>query len=655
MNDLEMMFAPRRGPSTPKRRRVAQPAYATPSMGSAGKMKGSPRLSTASRKQGSVPSPSALLAGIGGSNLFPVSGTSSSVPSTPRRGTSSARGEPATPTTKRKLSRTPASSSANIIHSNMGGGGGSSSNSARNIEGDRFIPNRPSMNFDLCNHMLLSSDNSENEPQPGSDAPAPLRREFQQALRNTLLSPMSGGPCKGDRGRSGSSVGGSPRVLSFTERPPLPQDRYTNVLKVLHTMSNTSIARASVGRSIPSAPLRILDAPDLVDDYYLNLISWGHNNVLAVALGQAVYLWNAATGSIEHLLTLPNPHDFVTSVAWMGRDGGDFLGVGTNHSAVQLWDASKLRQVRTMSGHSARVGTLAWKRHVLSSGSRDSSIIQHDVRMPNHKMATFTGHEQEVCGLKWSPDGNTLASGGNENFLCLWDASMSGRGGAGGGGGGGSSGGRSSPVHRPRRTLVQHQAAVKALAWCPSQRHLLASGGGTADRTIKFWNTANGAMLNSVDTGSQVCSLQWSRHNKELVSSHGFSENQLCLWKYPNMLKIKEFRGHTSRVLHMDTSPDGSTVVSAAADETLRFWDMFGSPPNAKVGVSKRERIQSLRGCIYLSAVTDHAPARSFRRRRRCKGKCAQDSNRPTRPPARPTERRELALGELSDLMKTMN
>lgn len=29
----------------------------------------------------------------------------------------------------------------------------------------------------------------------------------------------------------------------------------------------------------------------------------------------------------------------------MGRDGGDFLGVGTNHSAVQLWDASKLRQV----------------------------------------------------------------------------------------------------------------------------------------------------------------------------------------------------------------------------------------------------------------------------------------------------------------------
>jgi len=33
------------------------------------------------------------------------------------------------------------------------------------------------------------------------------------------------------------------------------------------------------------------------------------------------------------------------------------------------------------------------------------------------------------------------------------------------------------------------------------------------------------------------------------------------------------------KVLHMDQSPDGTCVVSAAADETLRFWDIFGSPP----------------------------------------------------------------------------
>ena len=90
------------------------------------------------------------------------------------------------------------------------------------------------------------------------------------------------------------------------------------------------------------------------------------------------------------------------------------------------------------------------------------------------------------------------------------------------------------PVLSPR-----HQAAVKALAWCPFERNVLASGGGTADRCIKLWNSANGACLNSVDTGSQVCSLLWSKHQKELVSSHGFSQNQLCLWHYPSMTKAR--------------------------------------------------------------------------------------------------------------------
>jgi cell division cycle 20, cofactor of APC complex len=96
--------------------------------------------------------------------------------------------------------------------------------------------------------------------------------------------------------------------------------------------------------------------------------------------------------------------------------------------------------------------------------------------------ATLRGHEQEVCGLKWSPNGQQLASGGNDNLLHIWQQ------------------GSDRPLHR----ITAHCAAVKALAWCPFQANLLASGGGTADRTIKFWNTHTGACLNSIDTHSQV-------------------------------------------------------------------------------------------------------------------------------------------------------
>ena len=97
----------------------------------------------------------------------------------------------------------------------------------------------------------------------------------------------------------------------------------------------------------------------------------------------------------------------------------------------------------------------------------------------------LTHHEQEVCGLKWSPNGQQLASGGNDNRLNVWAQ--------------GSASGQ-APTH----SLTAHTAAVKALAWCPFQSSLLASGGGTADRTIRFWNTHTGCQLNSIDTESQV-------------------------------------------------------------------------------------------------------------------------------------------------------
>ena len=50
----------------------------------------------------------------------------------------------------------------------------------------------------------------------------------------------------------------------------------------------------------------------------------------------------------------------------------------------------------------------------------------------------------------------------------------------------------------------QHQAAVKALAWCPWQSGILVSGGGTADRCIRFWNCNTGVCFSTIDTKSQV-------------------------------------------------------------------------------------------------------------------------------------------------------
>jgi len=128
----------------------------------------------------------------------------------------------------------------------------------------------------------------------------------------------------------------------------------------------------------------------------------------------------------------------------------------------------------------------------------------------------------------------------------------------------------------PLWKFTDHTAAVKAIAWSPHQRTLLASGGGTADRRIKFWNTKTGQFISEVDTGSQVCNLAWSKTSNEIVSTHGYSQNQVIIWKYPSMQQITSLTGHTYRVLYLATSPDGETIVTGAGDETLRFWSVFG-------------------------------------------------------------------------------
>ena len=46
------------------------------------------------------------------------------------------------------------------------------------------------------------------------------------------------------------------------------------------------------------------------------------------------------------------------------------------------------------------------------------------------------------------------------------------------------------------------------------------------------------SQLHHIDTGSQVSSIVWNTEYKELVSGHGFSQNQLTVWKYPTLSKV---------------------------------------------------------------------------------------------------------------------
>lgn len=71
----------------------------------------------------------------------------------------------------------------------------------------------------------------------------------------------------------------------------------------------------------------MLDAPQLQDDFYLNLVDWSCTNVLAVGLSGAVYIWSACTSQVKKLCEV-GENDAITSVSWSQR--GTHLAVGTH-------------------------------------------------------------------------------------------------------------------------------------------------------------------------------------------------------------------------------------------------------------------------------------------------------------------------------------
>ncbi|XP_071039762.1 cell division cycle protein 20 homolog [Parasteatoda tepidariorum] len=406
--------------------------------------------------------------------------------------------------------------------------------------GDRFIPNRSAMQFDLAHYMVTKGSEDENL--------SPNSSHYRKTMSENLL---------------GEDISNC-RILAYQNKAPQAPTGHANALKILYSSTKNPGSTKKATRHIPQNPDRILDAPEILDDYYLNLIDWSSANVLAVALHGSLYLWNASSGEINQLLDMPEHEEYISSVSWLNE--GNVLAVGISTSEIQLWDVSAEKRIRTMKSHTTRVPSLSWNSYILSSGSRTGVIHHHDVRVSEHHVGTLINHTQEICGLKWSLDGRYLASGGNDNLVNIWSADA----------------GVGQTDAQPLHTFNEHQAAVKALAWCPWQPNILASGGGTADRHIRFWNCNLGTSLNSIDAKSQVCAILWSKEYKELISGHGFANNELIIWKYPSMAKVAELIGHKSRILNLAMSPDGKTVVSAGADETLRLWNCFASDPKKK-------------------------------------------------------------------------
>lgn len=305
--------------------------------------------------------------------------------------------------------------------------------------------------------------------------------------------------------------------------------------------------------------MKVMDAPNVKNDYHLSLMGWSETDVLAVALGTSLHLYSVQTGQ-----TIEIAGQQVLS-AVVSQAGGAQVAVGSERAGLVLYDLETCKQVRSLTTHKDRVATLLWQGNLLLSGSRDSAIHICDTRT-KARGTKLRSHTAEVCSLALNHlNSSELASGGNDNRVLLWDLR----------------------VHKVRAE-GEHRACVKALVWSPWKADRLTSGAGYADRSIKEWTTSSSlTCVQEVDSGAQVSAFLWDRWDRRLISGHGYPSCQMTLWQ--GNTKTEE-HCHGGRVLSLAQGPLGDTVASLCSDETLHLWRLSSMSSSEEDSLSAHSR-----------------------------------------------------------------
>ncbi|RMZ85268.1 hypothetical protein DV738_g370, partial [Chaetothyriales sp. CBS 135597] len=198
-------------------------------------------------------------------------------------------------------------------------------------------------------------------------------------------------------------------------------------------------------KSISTVAFRVLDAPLLRDDFYCSILAYSiTSRTLAVALTDKVYLWTEEYGVRYPPLPAARATNFVTSLAFSSDEGRkSILAIARHNGDVSLWSLFEPRP-RLEAPHPFPACCVAWRpvlshrqscrSHTLIAsedllvGDDSGRIYYYSVEWPEFGagamvlLVKLDAHSQNICGLAWSPSGDSFVSGGNDNIALLFKA-----------------------------------------------------------------------------------------------------------------------------------------------------------------------------------------------------------------------------------------
>ena len=202
----------------------------------------------------------------------------------------------------------------------------------------------------------------------------------------------------------------------------------------------------------------------------------------------------------------------------------------------------------TLIGHDAPIKSLSFSPNgqTLASGGFDQTARLWDASTGTN-LRTFSGHTNAILSVAFSPDGQTIASGSWDNTIRLWDPNTG----------------------NTLRTLEGHTDAVLSVAFSPDGQTIAS---GSWDNTIRLWDPNTGNTLRTLEGHTDdVESVAFSPDGQTIVS--GSQDNTIRLWDPNTGTNLQTFGGHVGDVVSVAFSPDGQTIASGSHDKTIRLWD----------------------------------------------------------------------------------
>lgn len=125
------------------------------------------------------------------------------------------------------------------------------------------------------------------------------------------------------------------KILSFKQEIKPKGSLFDAIINRKPEMDNSNIEGQ---RKINTKPYKILSAPNLLDDFYLNLVDWSARNDIAAGIRNSVALWSTNQTHESILCSYDNEMDkYVSSIIW--SNSGEHLAVGNSQGQIEIYDS----------------------------------------------------------------------------------------------------------------------------------------------------------------------------------------------------------------------------------------------------------------------------------------------------------------------------